>query len=126
MSLIKDGTLLPFKRRFQPRAKIPAHVSDVTLWEVVADKGGGLWEFIVIPGNVEKPQSLNHVQPMCQYTANDSRKNMRAAIFYKNSPHKANVEDIAHRRCILSRINIKEHLEVAMVKNSNPCHHRHM
>lgn len=95
------------------------------LWKFSADKGGGSWKFIVNPVNVDKPQSLSHVQPICEFTANDTRDNMRAAMFSDDSPHRADVEDICHRRCMLLTVKVGGHIEVAVVKNSNPSHHRH-
>ena len=95
------------------------------LWKFSANKGDGSCKFIVNPVNVEKPQSLRHVQPICKFTANYSRENMHTTMFDENSPHKVNVEDTIHWRSTLINVRIGNEMRVALVKNSNPTHHRH-
>ena len=74
--------------------------------------------------NVEHPQSLWHVQPVCEFTAPDTRNKLHAAIFHDGNPCKADIEDILHRRCVLLHLKLGDQSEVAMVKNLNPRHHR--
>ena len=107
-TLMQHGELLPLKRRFRFPGKLPDHVKDVILWKISADKGGGSWKMIMNPINVESPQSLNHVQPVCEFTANDLRENLSAAIFHEGSPCKTNIEDIIHRCCMLVQIEVGE------------------
>ena len=105
-SLLQNKTLLESKKGFRSPIKLPANARDMILWKFSANKGGGSWKFIVNPVNVEKPQSLRHVQPVCKFTANDSRENIHTAMFDENSPHKVDVEDIVHRRCTLINVRI--------------------
>ena len=93
------------------------------LWKFSADKGGGSWKFILNPVNVDKPQSLRHVQPIYEFTANDSCENMYAAVFYGGSPIKCDVEDSEHRRCMLFYVTIGAELRVVLVRNTNVTHH---
>ena len=79
---------------------------------------------LINPVNEENPQSLRHVQLICKFTANDSRKNMCAALFQDNSPHKRNFEDIVYRRCTLLHVKIGQEMQVVLVNNLNPSHHR--
>lgn len=77
-TLLGQGKLLPSKRRFRSPFKLEDHIRDVILWKFGADKGGGSWKLIGNPVNVENPQSVRHVQPICEFTANDSHKHMSA------------------------------------------------
>ena len=124
-TLLGQGKLLPSKRRFRSPFKLEDHIRDVILWKFGADKGGGLWKLIGNPVNVENPQSVRHVQPICEFTANNSRENMSAGFFYKGSPCKSDIEDIIHRRCILLHVRVESQTEVAIVKNTSLRHHRH-
>ena len=123
-SLLNSGGLLPSERRFRRQGNIPSNISDVIMWKFSADKGGGSWKLIVNPVNVEHPQSLRHVQPICEFTAPDSRENMAAAMFHEGSPCRQEMEDIMHRRCVLLYLKVGEQMEVALVKNTNTRHHR--
>ena len=75
------------------------------------------------PVNV-RLQSISHVQPICEFTANDSRENMRAAIFHKGSPCKADMEDVLHRRCTLLKSTAGIEMDVASMVNTSKRHHR--
>ena len=123
-SLLRNGKLLDSKLRFHSPVKLHENFKDIILEKVSADKGGGSSKMIVNTVNVEKPQSLKHVRPVMEFTANDSPENMRAAAFEKDSPIRADVEDIIHRRCILIRVKIGTEEQVVLVKNSNAGHHR--
>lgn len=46
--LIKSGTLPRSKRRCESPVTIPDHVSDVTLWKLYVDKGGGCGNVVLI------------------------------------------------------------------------------
>ena len=116
--------LLDSKKRFRSLVNLPANVNDVILWKFSAYKGGGSWKFLVNPVNVEKPQSLRHLQPIYNFAANNSRENMRSAMFQPNSPHKRNFEDVVHRRCTLLHVKVGREMWVVLVKNLNPNHHR--
>ena len=56
--------------------RIPNNISDVVLYKIVGDKDGGAFKLTTNPVNVEHPQSLRHVQPICEFTAPDSRENL--------------------------------------------------
>ena len=81
-SLIKHDALLPSANRFRCPGTTPSNIKDVILLKFSANKGGGSWKMIVNPMNVEHPQSLRHVQPVCEFTAPDTRNNLQAAIFH--------------------------------------------
>ena len=68
---------------------VPPNVMGITavLYKFSANKKGRLF----------KPQSIHHVTPICEFTANDSRESMRAVIFYEGSSCRANTEDALHR-----------------------------
>ena len=124
-TLSSQEKLVPSKRRFRSPFKLENNIRDVILWKFGADKGGGSWKLIGNPVNVDNPQSVRHVQPICEFTANDSRENMSAAFFHDGSLCKTDLEDIVHRRCILLHIQVDSHTEVAIVNNTSRCHHRH-
>ena len=123
--LIHHGQLLPSNRRLRYLRNILDHVTGVILWKFSADKGGGSWKFLMNTINVEHPQSLKHVQLICEFSAGDSQNNMAAAMFHEGSPCKLDLEDIIHLRCVLLQNNVDDQMQVALVKNPNPCHHRH-
>lgn len=123
-SLLRHGMMLPLATRFRRPRNVPPNVRNVLLWKFSADKGGWSWEMLINPVNVKRPQSLCHVQPICKFTANDSRANMEATIFHDGSACKADMEDVLHRRCTLLRITIGIQMEVALVVNSNRRHHQ--
>ena len=79
---------------------------------------------LISPVNVKCPQSIRHVQPICEFTANDTRENMQAAIFYDGSPCRADMEDLLHCRCTLLNISAGMEMDVAMVVNTSTPHHR--
>ena len=74
--LLKNDTFVPSANRFQCPGVIPSNIKDVILFKFSGDKGGGSWKLIVNPVNVEHPQSLRHVQPVCEFTAPDTRSNL--------------------------------------------------
>ena len=76
--------------------------------------------------NVEHPQSLLHVQPICECTAPDLRDNMAAAMFHEGSPCRQEIEEIMHRRCVLMHLKVGKQMEVALVKNINMRHPSHI
>ena len=118
-ALLKHDTLVPSANRFRCPGIKPSNIKDVLLFKFSADKGGGSWKLIVNPVNVEHPQSLRHVQPVCEFTAPDTRNNLQAAIFHDGNPCKVEVEGVLHRRCVLLHLKFGEQSEVAIVKNSN-------
>ena len=87
-TLLSEGKLLPSIKRFKPPFHVPDAVEDVILFKFGMDKGGGSVKLICSPVNVQHPQSVRNVQPICEFTANDTRENMSAAFFNKNSPGK--------------------------------------
>ena len=123
-SLLEKGKLVPSSMRFKLPPNIPPDIEDVLLVKFSADKGGGSWNFLVNPINVKCPQSIKHVRPICEFTANDSRENMSAAVFYNGSPCKADMEDVLHRRTRLLRVKVGEGSGVAIVVNTSTRHHR--
>ena len=104
--------------------KIPSNIRYVVLFKFAADKGGGSWKLVLHPVNVEDLQSLRHVQPVCEFTAPDTRNNMSAAMFHDGNLCKEDMEDVLHRRSVLLHLTLGEHSEVAIVKNINSRHHR--
>ena len=123
-TLLSEGKLLPSIARFHNPFQVPESVEDVILYKFGADKGGGSFKLIGNPVNVQHPQSVRNVQPICEFTANDSRENMAAAFFHENSPGKKDIEDVMHRRCILLHVQVNGHTQVAIVRNTNNRHHR--
>ena len=105
-SLLSKGTLLPLARRFCKPPNVPLGVRDVLLWNYSADKGGGSWKLLVNPVNVQSPQSLRQVQPICEFTVHDSRDNMTMAVFYNGLPCRADMEDVLHRRAALLHVKV--------------------
>ena len=95
--LLKNDALVPSANRFQCPGSQPSNIKDVILVKFSGDKGGGSFKLIMNPVNVEHPQSLRHVQPVCEFTAPDTRNNLRAAIFHDGNPCKADMEDVRHR-----------------------------
>ena len=83
-----QGKLLPFIKRLKPPFHVPDSVVDIILIKFGMNKGGGSVKHICSPVNVEHPQSVRNVQPICKFTANGTRENMSAAFFNKNSPGK--------------------------------------
>ena len=82
-TLLSEGKLLPSIKRFKPPFHVPDSVEDVILIKFGMDKGGGSVKLICSPVNVQHPQSVRNVQPICEFTANDTRENMSAAFFNK-------------------------------------------
>ena len=105
-------------------ARIPNNISDVVLYKIAGDKGGGSFKLTINPVNVQHPQSLRHVQPICEFTAPNSRENLAAAMFYKRTPCKEEMEDVMHRRCVLMHLKLGEQMEVFIVKNTYQRHTR--
>ena len=122
--LLKYDALLPSANRFRCPGIKPSNIKDVVLFKVAGDKGGGSFKLLINPVNVEHPQSLRHVQPVCEFTAPDTRNNLQAAMFHDGNPCKEDMEDILHRRCVLLHFKFGEQSEVALVKNIHPLHHR--
>ena len=122
--LLKHDALVPSADQFRCPGIKPGNIKDVVLFKFAGDKGGGSFKLIVNPVNVERPQSLRHVQPVCEFTAPDTRSNLRAAFFHDGNRCKEDMEDILHRRCVLLHLKLGGQSEVAIVKNINPRHHR--
>ena len=59
-----------------------------------------------------------------EYTGKDYVENVRAAAFEDNSPIRADIEDIMHRRCILVHVKIGDKMQVILVKNLSKEHRR--
>ena len=104
--------------------RIPNNISDVVLYKIVGDKGGGAFKLTINPVNVEHPQSLGHVQPICEFTAPYSRENLAAAMFHEGLPCKEEMEDVIHRRCVPVHLKLGEQMEVFIVKNTYRRHNR--
>ena len=104
--------------------RIPNNISDVVLYKIVGDKDGGAFKLTTNPVNVEHPQSLRHVQPICEFIAPDSRENLATAMFNEGSPCKKETEDVIHRRCVLLHLKLGEQMEVFIVKNPYRHHNR--
>ena len=124
-SLLEKGKLLPSSKRFKLPCNIPANTEDVVLWKIAADKGGGSFKLLINAINVECPQSLKHVRPLCEFRANDSRENMTAAVFYNGSPCRAAMEDVLHRRTRMLHVKIADSSGVGLVVNTSTRHHYH-
>ena len=122
--LLKHDAMVPSADRFRCPGIKPSNIKDVILFKFSGDKGGGSFKLLVNPVNVEHPQSLRHVQPVCEFTAPDTRSNLRAAFFHDGNRCKEDMEDILHRRCVLLHLKLGGQSEVAIVKNINPRHHR--
>ena len=88
------------------------------------DKGIGLWKLLVNPVTVQIPQILRHVQPFCEFTANDSRSNMTAAVFYNDAQCSADMDDVLHCWAVLLHVKVEEWSEVSLVVNTNLHHPR--
>ena len=123
-SYLSNDLFVPSEKRFRKPSNIPANVKDVVLIKYAADKGGGAWKFTLNPVNVESPQSLRHVRPICEYAADDSRDNMRAAVFYEGSPYRADMEEVLHRRAVVLHVQVGDRSEVGLVVNTSRHHHR--
>lgn len=82
-TLMSHDHLLPLSRRFRYSFQTSDHISSVILWKLSADKGGGSWRLWINPINVKHQQHLRHVQPVCEFTANDSRENISAVMFHE-------------------------------------------
>ena len=93
-SYLSNDLFVSSEKRFRKPSNIPANVKYVVLIKSAADKGGGAWNFSLNPVNVKCPQSLRHVRPICEYAADDSRDNMRAAVFYEGSPYRVDMEEV--------------------------------
>ena len=91
-SLLKHDALIPSARQFRCPVIIPSNINDVLFWKILAGKGGGSWKLLVNPVNVVHLQSMRHVKPVCEFTANDSRINMSAAIFRDGNRCKLDME----------------------------------
>jgi len=123
--LLKHDAMVPSADRFRCPGIKPSNIKDVILFKFSGDKGGGSFKLLINPVNVKHPQSLRHVQPVCEFTAPDTRSNLRAAFFHDVNPCKEDMEDVLHRRCVLLHIKFGGQSEVAIVKNSDPRHHRY-
>ena len=84
--LLRHDALVPLANRFSCPGIKPSNTKDVVLFKVAADKGGVSFKLLIEPVNVEHPQSLQHVQPVCEFTAPDTRNNLQAAIFHDGNP----------------------------------------
>ena len=122
--LLRHNALVPSANRFCCLGIKPSNIKDVVLFKVAGDKGDGAFKLLINPVNVEHPQSLRHVQPVCEFTAPDTRNNLQAAIFHDGNPFKEDIEDILHRRCVLFHLKLGDQSEAAMVNNLNLRHHR--
>ena len=71
-TLLSKGKLFPSIARFHNPFQVPELVEDVVLYKFGADKGGGSWKLFGNPVNVQHPQSVRNVQPICEFTVNDS------------------------------------------------------
>ena len=100
-SYLSNDLFVPSEKSFRKPSNILANVKDVLLIKYAADKGGVAWKFSLNPVNVKCPQSLIHVRPIRKYAADNSRDNMRAAVFYEGSPYRANMEKVLHRRAVV-------------------------
>ena len=123
-SYLSNDLFIPSEKRFRKPSNILANVKDVVLVKFAADKGGGAWKCSLNAVNVKCPQSLRHVRPICEYAADDSRDNMRAAVFYKGSPYRADMEEVLHRRAVVLHIQVGDCSEVGLVVNTSRQHHR--
>ena len=122
--LLRHDTLFPSANRFRCPGIKPSNITDVVLFKIAGDKGGSAFKLFINPVNMEHPQSLRHVQPVCEFTAPDTRDNLQAAIFHDGNPFKEDIEDILHRWCVLLHLKLGDQSKVATVKNLNPRHHR--
>ena len=123
-TLLQNKMLLKSTERFNSPVELHENFEDIVLYAVKADAGGGSFKMITNNVNVDKPQSLQHVLPLMEFTAKDSTENVRAA-FEANPKIISEVEDLMHRRSIL--VNVKfaaSEMQSVIVKNSNPAHHR--
>ena len=122
-SLIEKGKLLPSSKRFKFPYNIPPNIEDVVLWKLSADKGVGSMKMLINAINVKYPQSIKHVRPLCEFRANDSRENMKAAVSYNGSSIKSTMEDVLHRQIRLLRVKITDGSGVGLVVNTTTRHH---
>ena len=125
LSLFTSGTFLPSAERFDCPGIIPANIDDVMLWKIAGDKGAGSFKLILNTINVKCPQSLRHVQPICEFTAPDTRENLAAAMFHAGNPCKQDMEDLLHRRCVLFHVQCAGQVAIGLVRNTGKRHHRH-
>merc|ERR1712086_137139 len=54
-SLLRSGALLPSEKRFMKMGQIPNNISDVVLYKIAGDKGGGSFKLTINPVNVQHP-----------------------------------------------------------------------
>jgi hypothetical protein len=74
VSLLRHGMLVPSAKIFRAPNNVPPNVVDVMLYKIAADKGGGSFNMLISPVNVKCPQSIQYMQPICEFTANDNTR----------------------------------------------------
>ena len=74
--LLRRDALVPSANRFCCPGIKPSNIKDSVLIKVAGEKGGGVFKLLINPVNVEHHQSLRHVQPVCEFTARDTRNNL--------------------------------------------------
>ena len=100
--LLKHNAQLPSANRFCCPAINPSTIKDVALSKIAGNKVGSGFKLLKNPVNVEHSQSLQHVQPVCEFKAPDTRNNLQAAIFHDGNPCKLDFVDILHCRCVFA------------------------
>ena len=89
-----------------------------------ADKDGGAWECSLHLVNVKCRQSLRHVLPICEYAADNSRDNMRTAVFYEGSSYHADMEEVLRCWAVVIHVKVGDRVKVGLVVNTSRRHHR--
>jgi hypothetical protein len=122
--------MLHYEERFRSPLTLHPSFQNIALFKISMDAGGGSTKCIINPVNVEKPQSLKHVNPWLEYTGKDTSHNVRKAAFEADSVVRRDLEDIMHRRCILVQVTVEVMMQVVMVKmqikittGTHPSHH---
>ena len=94
--------------------------TDVILWKIGIDAGGGSTKIILNCCNVEKPQSLKHTHIFGLFKkAKDTYENLKRAFFYEGSLIKNRSEAIINRRCVTLVVTNQDHVEALTFIDTN-------
>lgn len=82
--------------------------ADFGIVKMMQDAGGGSWKYIQSMVNVTKPQAIEHVRIVAEYSgAKDTADNVRAACFRKGDSIRHDAEVISQRRCIVLTLTVQ-------------------
>jgi len=106
--LINTGEWIEGRKKCTVPWKVDDAFVDFGIVKMMQDAGGGSWKFTQNMINVSKPQGIENVRIVAEFSgAKDTETNVREACFKEGDPIKYDTEVISQRRCVVMTLTVR-------------------